>query len=129
MENYLSAIDLEYKSVDNIKLQEIRMNVSCRYHKSKDRYADPYPLHPLDEVQENVNLWTKKILLGLDEMSWRLHSPNVACTHMCVNHGEIEYVKGSLDSSDLQSVNSKHLHRSTKTTSPAKLIEQQRLYK
>ena len=100
VENYFSAIDLEYKSVDNIKLQDIRMNISCRYHKSKDRYGDPYPLHPLDEVQENVNLWTKKILLGPDEMSWRLNSPNVAYAHMCVNHGEIEYVKGSLDYSD-----------------------------
>ena len=104
------------------------MNVSCRYHEGKDRFGDPYPLHPLDEVQENINLWTKKILLGPDEMSWRLHSPNVACAHMCVNHEETEYVNGSLDYSDLQSVSSKNLYRSTKTTSPAKRIEQQRLY-
>lgn len=31
-ENYLHAIDLEYKAVDNIMLQEIRMIVSFRYH-------------------------------------------------------------------------------------------------
>ena len=57
---------------------------------------------------------------GPDEMSWGLHSPNVACAHMCVNHKESEYVKGSLDCSDLQSVNSKQLHRSTKTPPPEK---------
>ena len=120
VENYLNAIDLEYKTVDNITLQEIRMNVSCRYHEGNDRYGNRYPLHPLDEVQENVNLWTKKILLGPDEMSWRLHSPNVACAHMCVNHEESEYVKGSLDYSDLTNVKPKNLHRSVKNTPPSK---------
>ena len=58
VENYLNAIDLEYKQIDNTTLQEIRMNISCRYHTGCDKRGYSFPMHPLDEVQENVNLWT-----------------------------------------------------------------------
>ena len=47
---------------------------------------------------------------------------------MCVNHEESEYVKGSLDYSDLTNTKSKNLHRSTKTTPPAKRMEQEQVY-
>ena len=85
VENYLNAIDLEYGVIDNISLQEVRMNTSVRYHEGKDKRGELYPMHPLDEVQENINQWTKRILLGPDEDSWRQHSPNIACSHMCIN--------------------------------------------
>ena len=62
----------------------------------------------------------KKILLGPDEISCRLHSPNIACAHMRVNNEETEYVKGSLDYTDLTNVKPKNLHRSVKTTPPTK---------
>ena len=61
-------------------------------------------------------------------MSWRLHSPNVACAYMCDNREETEYVNGSLDYTDLTNVKPKNLHRSFKTAPPAKIIEQERLY-
>ena len=125
VENYLDAIDLEYKNIDNITLQEIRMNVSCRYHEGVDRNGNVFPLHPLDEVQENNNCWTKRILLG----SWKMHSPNVACAHMCLNYEEPEYVKGSLDYSDITNPTEIQSHRSSKTTVPTKTIEKVRLYK
>ena len=85
VENYLNAIELEYRNIDNISLQEVRMNISVRYHEGNDAKGNAYPLHPLDEVQENVNQWTKRILLGPEEASWKGHSPNVACAHMCIN--------------------------------------------
>ena len=45
----------EYKVVDNIALQEIRMNISVWYHADKDKIGNIFPLHPSDEVQENIN--------------------------------------------------------------------------
>ena len=128
VENYLNAIDLEYKQIDNITLQEIRMNISCRYHTGCDKREYSFPMHPLDEVQENVNLWTKRILLGSDELSWRMHSPNVAAAHMCVNHEETEYVKSTLDYSDIDNVKNNAFHRSKRGVVPIKTIEKTRLY-
>ena len=128
VENYLNAIDLEYKKIDNVTLQEIRMNISCRYHTGCDKRGYIFPMHPLDEVQENVNLWTKRILLGSDELSWRLHSPNVAAAHMCVNHEETEYVKSTLDYSDIENVKKNEFHRSKRGVVPIKTLEKTRLY-
>ena len=105
------------------------MNISCRYHEGVDRNGNSFPLHPLDEVQENINCWTKIILLGPDEVSWKIHSPNVACAHMCVNYEESEYVKGSLDYSDLNNTSENKIRRSNKTTVPTKTVEKIRLYK
>ena len=45
------------------------MNISVHYHANKDKSGYLFPLHPLDEVQENINQWTKRILLGSDETS------------------------------------------------------------
>ena len=55
VENYVVAIDLKYTNIDNITLQDIRMNISCKYHEVVDRNDNAFPLHPLDEVQENIN--------------------------------------------------------------------------
>lgn len=128
VENYLTAMETEYKKISNTTLQEIRMNISCRYHAGCDSKGIPFPQHPLDEVQENVNAWTKRILLGPDEISWRVHSPNVACAHMCVNFEESEYVKSHLDYSDKKVGKTTTIHRSTKGVEPNKLAERQRLY-
>ena len=36
VENYLTAMETEYKRISNITLQEIRYNISIRYHKGRD---------------------------------------------------------------------------------------------
>ena len=126
VENYLNAIELEYKSIDNIALQEIRMNISVRYHADIDKTGHIFPLHPLDEVQENINQWTKRILLGPGETSWRSHSPNVASAHMCINFEEVEFTKNNNWTG--AGVTSKPLHRSKKTVTPRKVLEKERLY-
>ena len=61
VENYLNAIELEYATIDSTALQEIRMDISLRYHKGKDKAGDVFPLHQLDEVQENINQWKNNI--------------------------------------------------------------------
>ena len=128
VENYLDAIDLEYKNIDNITLQEIKMNISCRYHEGVDRNGNTLTLQPIDKVKENINCWTKRILLGPDKVSWKIHSLNVTCAHMCVNYEESEYVKGSLDYSDLNNPSEIKIYRSNKTIVPTKIIEKIRLY-
>ena len=100
VENYLTGMETEYQEISNTTLQEIRMNISCRYHAGCDSKENQFPQHPLDEVQENVNAWTERILLGPDEISWKVHSPNVACAHMCVDFEASEYVQSNLDYSD-----------------------------
>ena len=83
-------------------------------------------MHPLDEVQENINQWTKRILLGPDEDSWRQHSSNVACSHMCINFEEVQFVKSQLDYGD--GVKHKDKYHSLKTVVPKLVAERQRLY-
>ena len=104
------------------------MNISCRYHLGKDKRGDHFPQHPLGEVQENINCWAKRILLGPNEISWRLHSHNVVCAHMCVNFEESEYIKGQLDYSDIDTAKTKTIHRSSKAVVPAARIEKERIY-
>ena len=96
VENYLNAIQLEYKTIDNVALQEIRMNISVRYHEGNDKTGGASPMHPLDEVQENINQWTKRLLMGPDEISWVAHSPNVASSHMCINFEDSEFLKKTI---------------------------------
>ena len=66
--------------------------------------------------------------MGPDEVSWKVHSPNVACAHMCVNFEDSEYVKATLDYIDSDEAKSKQTHRSNKTVEPRKNIERARLY-
>ena len=90
------------------------MNTSVRYHANKDKLGHVFPLHPLDEVQENTNQWEKRILLGPDEISWRSHSHNVAAAQMCINFEEVGFTKNKLVYGTR--VRFKPHHNSTKTT-------------
>ena len=126
VENYLNDIELEYKTIDNILLQDVCMNISVRYHEGSDTKGNAYPMYPLDEFQENINQCTNNILLGPDEILWVVHSPSVASAHMCINFKESEFVKKQLDYSD--GVHKKSTHQSTKTISPKKTREYKRLY-
>ena len=56
-------------------------------------------------------------------MSWILHSLNVAYAHVCVNREEIEYVKCSLDYTNLTNVKPNHLHHYVNTSPPTTRIE------
>ena len=55
VENYLTCVKTEYGKINNTTLQEIRMNISCRYHAGKDGMGREYPQYPLDDVQEHIN--------------------------------------------------------------------------
>ena len=104
------------------------MNISCRYHKGCDKRGMQYPMNPLDEVQENINLWKECILPGRDEVSRRLHSPNIASAHMYVNHEENEYITSTLDYNDIENVKLNNTHRLKRGDVPTKKVDKTRLY-
>ena len=104
------------------------MSICCRYNSGRGSRGNIFPLHPLDEVQKNVNAWKKRILLGPDEIPWKVHSPNVACAHMCVNFEESEYVKSHLDYSNKKTGKTKLIHRTFIGVKPSKLLERERLH-
>ena len=93
VENYLNAIELKYKIINNITLQEFCMNISVHYHEENDKAGSAYPMHPLDEVQGHINKWTNTLLMRPDDISRVVHSPNVASAHMCITFEESELKK------------------------------------
>ena len=78
---------------------------------------------------ENINGWTKRLLLGLDENSWKIHSPNLMCAHRSNNFEIDAFTKHSLDfDTNEEPTIKEYSFNSTKTTEPRKTIEQQRIY-
>jgi len=112
----LNAIKLEYKNIDNISLQNVRINISGRYHEVNDIYGNLFPPHPLNGVEERIHRWIKPILLGLDDTSWKVRRPNVTCAHMCINFEETEFVQNHLGYTG--GVKSKYTHHNIKTIIP-----------
>ena len=123
----LSAIETEYHKISYDELQSIRINAAVRYRNGNDNKGDPFPLHVLDEVMENINGWTKRLLLGPDEQSWKLHSPNLMCAHRSNNFEIDAFTKHRLDLSE-EPKRKLYTSNSTKTTEPRKTVERQRIY-
>ena len=93
----LSEVETEYSKISYKELMSIRINSSVRYRNGKDSKGNPYPLHVLDEVMENINGWTNRLSMGHDEQSWRIHSPNLMCAHRSNNFESDAFTKYRLD--------------------------------
>jgi len=50
-------------------LQEIRINSSCRYYEDHLPSKTYHPMHVLDEVIENINMWVKELPVNQEESS------------------------------------------------------------
>ena len=125
----LSGIETEYSKISYSELQSIRINASVRYRKGVDNKGNPFPLHVLDEVMENINGWTKRLLLGPDEHSWKIHSPNLMCAHRSNNFETDAFTKHRLDFETSDEPQTKeYSSNSTKTTEPRKTLERRRIY-
>ena len=125
----LSAIEKEYLGISYDELQLIRIHSSVRYRNGNDSKGNPYPLHVLDEVMENINAWTKRLLLGPDEVSWRIHSPNLMCAHRSNNFESDAFTKQRIEWNISDEPTRKDYNSSsTKTTEPRKTIERRRMY-
>ena len=125
----LNVIETEYAGISYKELQAIRMNASVRYRTGKDTKGNPYPLHVLDEVMENINAWTKRLLLGPDEISWRIHSPNLMCAHRSNNFESDAFTKQRIEwNTNDEPTTKQYVSNSTKTTEPRKNVERRRMY-
>ena len=82
-------------------------------------------------MQENVNGWTKKIVMDNDENSWYNHSHNVTLARKCMSFVDGEY-KGNylyLDRKDQgMEVERGRKSYSSTTTIPSQQAERVRLY-
>ena len=125
----LSAMEKEYGGISYHDLQSVRINSSVRYRNGKDSKGNDYPLHVLDEVMENINAWTKRLLLGPDEVSWKIHSPNLMCAHRSNNFESDAFTKQRVEWNNKEEATVKeYVSLSTKTTEPRKTVERRRLY-
>ena len=124
-----NVIETEYVGISYKELQAIRMNAAVRYRTGKDSKGNSYPLHVLDEVMENINAWTKRLLLGPDEISWRIHSPNLMCAHRSNNFESDAFTKQRIEWNENDEPTKKeYVSSSTKTTEPRKNVERRRMY-
>jgi len=125
----LSAIEKEYSNISYDELQAIRINSAVRYRNGNDNKGNPYPLHVLDEVMENINAWTKRLLLGPDEVSWRIHSPNLMCAHRSNNFESDAFTKQHIEwNINDEPTRKDYTSSSTRTTEPRKTVERRRIY-
>ena len=74
----------------------IRINSCVKYRVGKDSNGKWCTAVALDEMQENVNRWTKKIVMDNELGSWQRHSPNVTVARKCVSFIDGEYKKNYL---------------------------------
>lgn len=79
-------------------LQEVQKNMAFQYHQEDILVkGDAVVLHVLDEVMQNINGWCKKLPMGKDKDLWRLHAPNIICTHEAQKLETKEYIKQRID--------------------------------
>ena len=85
----LNQIKKRYGDIEYGNLQEMRVNSICCY--KDNNMHNMYSLRVLDELMENVNMWTKQLPLGSDQESWVHHSQNVMFTRKAHAFVDNEY--------------------------------------
>ena len=91
----LTQIKKRYSEIDYWNLQEMRVNSPCRYW--TNNMNNLHSLHVLDELMENVSMWTKALPFGSNQESWVLHSPNVMAGRKAHNFVNCECRRRLLD--------------------------------
>ena len=87
----LNAIEREYNDIDYRSLMDIRINSCVKYRVGTTSNGELHTTVALDEMQENVNGWTKRIVMDNDENSWLNHSHNVTLARKCMSFVDGEY--------------------------------------
>ena len=75
-----------------VTLQQIMCNSSLRYYSGSNKRGEVFSLRVMDKGMENVNMWTKGLLLRPDKDYWKNHSPNVIAAKQCSVFEEEQYV-------------------------------------
>ena len=128
----LNTIEKYYGDIDFATIEEYRRNSFVRYNSGKDKDGRSYHCVALDEAQEMVNSWTKKMPLGTDPDRWVVHSKNLMFTRQCMNYEQQEYKRRYVQytdksTNDIENVNGNKLSP-TKTVVPTVVREKTRLY-
>ena len=130
VEIILSQMEKKYNEVSFAQLHEIRMNSSCRYKKDIVEKNIHYPMHVLDEVMENINMWVKKLPVNHDPKTWITHSPNVCLAQRCVTFEKNEYKRAFINFENMiedGTINDRKVADS-KYVEPKKHTEKQRVF-
>ena len=130
VEIVLSQMERKYKASNYDRLQNIRINMCCRYKYPLSTDIDYSPYHVLDEVMKNVNMWVKSLPLGDDNESWLNHSPNVALARRCLLFDRVEYKRGLVNFEKLidERVTIEREYDHNKYVPPNKQIEKKRMF-
>ena len=78
---------------------------------------------------ENINAWTKRLLLGPDKISSRIHSLNLMCAHRSNNFESNAFIKQQVKRNDDDKlIRREYISSLTKTIEPKKTIERYHMY-
>lgn len=92
----LAMIEREYEDITYDKLSLIRINSGICFFEGSDSRGSEYSIRCLDEVMENINKYMKQMLLGANELSWKVHYPNIMFAKKSMVYETIEFVKSRL---------------------------------
>ena len=70
VEVVLNSIDKEYDELEYTALEELRRNAYVRFNCGSDKDGCPFYCLAMDETQELINSWTKKLPLGSKLEDW-----------------------------------------------------------
>ena len=82
----------------------------------------------LDEIQENINKWTKELCISGTIESWLKHSPNVMLGRKSLAFTDGEYKRHSFFYDDMSSEKQERRSYSTHGVTPRMLNEQSIVY-
>ena len=127
----LNTIEREYNDIDYRSLMDIRISSCVKYRVGKNSNGELHTAVALDEMQENVNGWTKKIIMDNDENSWFNHSHNVLLACKCMSFVDGEYKTNYLyidrQNQDMEAERGRKGY-SSNTIIPRQTVEKIRLY-
>ena len=129
VEVVLSQIERKYGNISYQQLHDIRINSVYRYYKNNSERR--YPMHAMDSIMENVNMYVKQLPLDSSEESWIAHSPNVMVARRSINFVEQEYRRGLLDfeqAIDDDALPQYNSQTHTQYIEPRKNVERSRLF-
>jgi hypothetical protein len=129
VEVILSQIERKYGYISYNQLHDLRNNSIFRYHQSSS--TNTYPLHAMDSVMENINMYVKQLPIDSSQDSWVIHSPNVLLARQSINFVDQEYRRGLLNFEDAienDELPEYNTFKHNKFVEPRKNVERKRIF-
>ena len=127
-----NTIEKEYGEITYEQLEEIRRNAYVRFNSGVDKDDRPHTCVALDECQEIINFWTKKLPIKGDEKTWVEHSKNLMFSRKCINYQREQHMRHHLcyrNDYDDQVVKKNGVsHGHIRSVEPRKVVEKSRMY-